>query len=199
MRPFLDSNRGHGLEGDSNLRSKTTNSYIELEYAADGQFLVTYIIPVNDHTIIVATCWEHYFDGIEQYLGDDSSVRTFTETWPLAAQLLANGMNGQYSEGALIRSADLDTADQKWFLCTCVGNLNPENMEWLFCERIRDAERLVISLSVQLFNEVTTRQPNQFAHYGRKILSGFGRFANIAAVIGISLLFGEDGDAGYMS
>lgn len=199
MRPFIDQNRGRDLEGNDNCRYKLTNCYIELEYPADGQYFVVYFIPINDHTVAVAACWEHYFDGIEQCLADDNSVRTFTETWPLTAQLLANGIHDQYSQGALIRSADHDTADQKWFLCTFVGNMNLENHEGLFCERTHEAERLVVDLSIRVLNEMTTRQPDQFTHYGRNILSGLGKFAGTAAMIGLSFLLGGDGDIGDLS
>lgn len=196
MRPFIDRNPGWGLEGNGDTRFKITNCYIELEYAVEGQYLVLYFIPVDDFTLAVATCWEHYLDGIEQYLADATSVQTLVETWPLTAQLLVNGIRDQYSQGALIRSADRDSADQKWFLCTCVGNLDLQNLESFFCERTLEAQRLVVDLSIQVLNEVMTRQPNQFAHYGRKILHGLGQFAGTAALIGLSVLLGGGGDVG---
>jgi hypothetical protein len=196
MRPFIDPNRGCDLEGDGDCRYKFTNCYIELEYPVHSLYLVVYFIPINDCTVAVATCLEHHFDGIEQYLSDDNSVRTFTETWPLTAQLLVNGIRNQYSQGALIRFADYDTADQKWFLCTFVGNLNLDNLEGLFCERTREAELLVVNLSIQVLDEITTRQPDLVAHYGRQILSGLGQFASKLAMIGLGGLLGADGDIG---
>lgn len=192
MRPFLDPNPGHDLQGDDQFRHKVTNCYIELEYPANGFYLVVYLFPINNFTLGVATSFENSLDGIERYLADEYSLQTFAETWPLTANLLANGIRDQYSQGALIRIPDYDTGDMKWFVATMVGNLNLQDWESFFSERTREAMQLVVGLSLQLLDELTTRQPDILTDFGRRILGGLGGFAaSVSRLTWRTLLQGE--------
>lgn len=201
MRAFIDTNRGQGLTYLGNWGYKLTSCYTECELRGEGYYLVVYLVPAGDCAVWVATCLEHCLDGIEQYLCNEDGWRMCFKTWPLTARLLANGITQQYSEGALVRTADVDNGDHKWFIYSFVGNLDPQNSRESI-ERIFEAFGRVLDLSFQVLREISTRKPvNQSDNFIGQVLSWLGKTALEVMVRGVLLsLFGLypfDGNEGF--
>ncbi len=185
MRFFLDSTSGRDLQGDE-VKFKATNCYLELEHEMEGVYLVHYVIPRNNTSVFLATCWDRAFDEL---LSDEDSLETAVETWPTLGQLLVNGIEDRYSEGALIKLEDFDTGEPKWFLASICGNIDLEDMDSLFSERTAEATRVVVEKSLALFVDLNENKPSLLRAVGKGVAAGIGAvaLAGIAAVFGVDL------------
>ena len=186
MRPFIDQRKtANGEE----VGIKTTNSYIECEYPAnEDTACIVYIIPRNENSALVATCFEHIFDKLVSNLDEDTS-ETIAETWPTLAKLLYNGINDLYQEGALVVLEDCDYCENKWFVTSIAGNISFESVEKLFGERMQEALELVISTSMTLWVELNENQPNMLRELVKGFLKGLGiaTVATVCALLGINV------------
>ena len=193
MRFFLDDISGKNLEGDDEFKYQVTNCYIEFEYKLqDETFAVVYLIPKDNHSVLVATCWDTIFDFVLENSDDEDFWETVCETWPDIAQLIANGIQDQYSEGALIKFEDFDTGDLKWFLASIAGNLDLEDIESLVSERTQETIGLVLKKSIEVFQELTEKKPSTI----RQVAKGFSRgFFNTLGSLLLDVVVGSFTDS----
>jgi hypothetical protein len=185
MRFFLDSTSGKDLEGDG-LKFKVTNCYLELEHEMDGVYLVHYVIPRNSTSVFIATCWDRIFDEL---LSDEDSLETAVETWPALGQLLVNGIEDRYSDGALIKLEDFDTGEPKWFLASVCGNIDLEDIASVFSDRTAETTKVVVEKSLALFVDLNENKPSLLRAVGKGVAAGVGAvaLAGIAAIFGVDL------------
>ncbi len=174
MRFFLDNASGKNLEGDDEFKYQVTNCYIEFEYKLqDESFIVVYLIPKDNHSVLIATCWDTTFDDVLENLDDKDYLETVYETWPDIVQLIANGIKDKYSEGALIKLEDFDTGDHKWFLASVAGNLDFEDIESITGERTQETIGLVLKKSIEVFQELTEKKPSAISQIAKGFRRGF--------------------------
>lgn len=144
------------MQGDA-LKFKTTNTYLEFENKLEDLYLIYYIIPRSANSIFVATCWERLFDDL---FADEESLKVAVQTWNLLAQLLTNGLEERYSEGAMLRLEDYDTGETKWFLVSISGNIDFESVEGFFTPRTQEVTNLVMEKSLELLVELQEKTPS---------------------------------------
>lgn len=185
MRFFVDTISGAGLQGDDEVKYKVTNGYIEVEYAVDEVYLVVYLIPRSESSIFVTACWDRTIDELLENVGD---METVFDTWPKLGQLMVNGLEDRYSEGALIKLEDPDTGEPKWFVASVAGNLDLTDPADFFSERSQRAMRLVTEKSMELFAHLNENRPSILRSIGRGIAQGLG----LALLGGIAGVFGAE-------
>ena len=185
MRSFIA--RRKTVNGEE-VGIKTTNSYIECEYATnEDTACVVYVIPRNENSAWVVACFEHNLDELVSNLDKDTS-EAIAETWPTLARLLYNGISDRYQEGALVVLEDSDYCENKWFVASIAGNISFENLEDLFGERMQEVIKLVISTSMTLWVELNENQPNMLREFGK----GFFKGVSIAVTATILAFLGID-------
>lgn len=168
MRYFMDSVPGQNVIGDNDsLMFRSTNNYFELIYPIDeSSYIVVNVIPRNDYSCFVATCFDDGFDEVVENLNDDDYAEVVCDTWPLFAQLLQNGARDKYSQGALIKLEDFDTGDVKWFLASVAGNLSFDDLgSLLSSEQMENAIKVVLDKTADLCNELTTKTPSNVKYF----------------------------------
>lgn len=168
---------------------KLTNSYIEIESSIDKESsMFMYIIPRSEHSAFIAICLDDMFDSIVSDL-DEDTFETIVDTWPTLAQLLVNGVNDKYQNGALIRLEDADYGDNKWFVASIAGNISFDSQESLFCDRTSETIGLVLEKTTQLLSEVQEREPSTLKAIGKGILAGLGLglLSGAAQALGIDI------------
>lgn len=174
MRDFIESVPGKGLQpidDGSEVRVRATRGYFEVEYKAQSEiYLTLYYIPRSESSVFIAACWDHAFDGPIEGLSDDDALETVTQTWPTLAQLLANGIEDRYSQGALIVLEDPDCGEKKWFVASVAGNLDLGSLDGLFTEETQEVARLVIECSTALMGELQENQPSLIGGMGMDIV-----------------------------
>ena len=177
MDTFISNTLDKEAQGDDDLKLRATNSYIELIWTIEtGCYIKIYLVPRSEHSIFVLACYDNAFDTILENIDDEDYSSTVRDTWPLLTQLLINGGNDRYSEGALIRAEDSDTGDTKWFLATVVGNIDLDEM---ICDRTLEAAKRIIALAGDLHHEMEHKSPSTF----KAIAKGIG-IGVLAAILG---------------
>ena len=189
MRYFIDSTPGRDAVGDENLMLRATNNYIELIYTInESTYFIVNIIPRNNYSAFVTTCLGDCFDKVVDNLDDEDYVETLCDTWPIFVNLLQNGLKDKYSEGALIKLEDIDTGDHKWFIASIAGNLNFDSIEDLLCDQTKQAVDTVITKTVELYNELSTKSPSKTKAFLKGFLKG-------AAMVALFALGGDSTSA----
>lgn len=169
-----------------------TDGYIELEIPIDRtKAMVVYLIPRSSRSVWVATCWDHAFDEILED-PDEDTLEVIEGTWPLLAQLLANGFKDRYREGALIVLEDLDDGENKWFVASVAGNISLEDPEKLFAEKTQKVIQVVLSRSAELAQELSENEPSALKALGRGIGKGLGTLIGSTVAAGVAVLLGID-------
>ncbi len=159
MRPFLDTIPGDDLQG-TDLRYKLLKNYIEFELKmSDDFYIVFYLLPKNSSSVFVASCWQHTFDQLLDRIEDAGDLDLLDLTHPTLAQLIANGFNDEYGEGALVRLHDGDTGEPKWFLVSVSQGAGFSQLDELFEWPTHAASRLVIRRSMGLLKELCAQHP----------------------------------------
>jgi hypothetical protein len=154
---------------------------------------VFYIIPRNEHSAFVATCWEHAFDEVIADL-DEDTFETIVETWPTLAILFHNGIKDLYREGALILFEDFDYGENKWFIASIAGNISFTSAEELMGERTREVIQVVLARSMQLLIELHENKPSISREIGKGIAKGIGYAIAGTLAIGLAAFLGIDPD-----
>jgi hypothetical protein len=185
MRPFIDRCKiSHGEE----VGIETSNSYIECEYPIDkDNAYIVYIIPRNENSAWVVTCFEHIFDELVSNIDEDTS-EAIADTLPTLASLLYNGIKERYQEGALVVLEDTDYCENKWFVASIAGNISLDSLEDLFGGRIQQTIQLVISKSMTLWVELSEHRPDIL----REIWQGFLKGLRVAATATFFAFLGID-------
>lgn len=80
MRFFLNTEPSRKLQGDT-IRHRVTNTYVEFEVPINGYYVVFYLIPRNDYSAFIATCWDFTFDQVVSQLDDVDYREVVAETW----------------------------------------------------------------------------------------------------------------------
>lgn len=184
MRYFLDKRKT--AIGDE-IGSKITHTYIEIEFPVDDDSsYVIYVIPRNQNSAFVATCWDHTFDKLVSNL-DEDTFEMIAETWPTLAALLYNGVKQLYRQGALIVLEDLDDGENKWFVASIAGNISFSSFKDLFNERMQEVTQLVLARTIQLSRELNENQPNMLNAISNGFMKGVGTavLAGVASFLGI--------------
>jgi hypothetical protein len=170
-----------------------TPSYVEVQtHSLDPRGIsYVYVIPVEPGSYVVAACWGHQFDPLVEFMTDPKLgkdwVQAYSETWPTFGELLNNAANARYSAGSLVNFEDLDDGDREWFVATFVGNTIPvETTTELFDEpRVVEATQLVIGRSIQLAEEMQTRQfsgMNKVKMMAKGAFAGYTQGMDMSAV-----------------
>lgn len=171
MKTFIDQRQTANADG---VGIAITKSYIESEQPIDENYSIfAYIIPRDDHSVWVATCFEHVCDELVRE-SDKQIHEAIADTYPTLANLLKNGIKERYQYGALILMEDSDYCEKKWFVVSIVGNISFNNPEDLLGDRVQQAIELVISQSMTLWIELGENKPNLFHQFGKGFLKGLG-------------------------
>jgi hypothetical protein len=186
MDYFISQAPNPNAQGDDEFKLLATNCYFELNYKIDDStYLIVYLLYRSANSVFVATCWGDTFDGIIRNLDDDDYVEILHDTWPTLTNLLANGINDKYSNGALIKLEDPDDGDSKWFVASVAGNIGFDSIDDLLCANTHSKISLVIEQSITLFTELDKKRPDTLRAIGKGLLKG-------AAILAIGSLFGLD-------
>lgn len=132
-----------------------------------------YVIPLAAGTVVIATCWDDYFD---RFLSSEQLARlgptwpdVLVRTYPTLGRVLTNAVEGRYSGGALLQMIDPDYHEAKWFVATVVGNLffgeldGEAFLEALFAEpRVQHAVMTVMDTSEKIAVELDSRKVSGF-------------------------------------
>lgn len=180
MKSFVDR-RVTTTEGTS---FDFTNCYIQVEMPIDTEMSVfVYIIPKTESSVFVATCWDDAFDKL--LTADEDDFETIADTWPTLAALVINATQDKYRECAMIRFADYDDGDQKWFLASVAGNINLDDTEQLLGDRTMEVAKKVIARTTELSNELQSRSPSAWKQIG-KFAAGVG-MAFLLGALGVNV------------
>ena len=188
MRRFCDTNVGTGMtrlmkSDDTALYCKRTKLYLEFEQTIADKYMVWYLIPRNETSYAIATCWtelEEIFQLIRERRVDKDEV---FDTWPSIKILLTNSYNKNYEECALVSGSDFDTREQLWFLVSYLENRRLRSLSDVFKGRSLEAVEKVISQSLELLNEFNTNEPDLSKILWKDVKQGLKA--------GISLTFGS--------
>lgn len=149
-----------------------SNSYLEIEVPfTDETSGYLYILQRSESSAFVLVCLDEMFDSMLNDLNEDS-LETIAETWPTLMDLIVNGVNEKFQNGALIRMEDPDFCDNKWFVASIAGNISFDSIEDLMCERMNQTISVVFDKSVQLLTELQERQPSMLKAVGKGIING---------------------------
>lgn len=172
MKEFMESKDNTKLKEDDRVGIRATRAYVELELARDEFSIHLYFIPKTEHSMFVVANLDHAFDGLETHLQDADMRTVIVETWPRFAQLLVNGMEDRYSQGALIRLEDADDGETKWFVASVLGNIDMSNLEEVFGDQGMRVAGKVMETTLEMMQELNEKEIDKVRAYGRSILSG---------------------------
>lgn len=72
---------------------------------------------------------------------------------------------------------DIDTGDHKWFIASVAGNLNFNSLEDLICDQTTQAVDTVISKTLELYNELSTKSPSKIKAFLKGFIKGAAMLA----------------------
>lgn len=131
---------------------------LQIDIPETNYYLIIYLIKKTEKSIFVAACFEHSFDAFIESL-DKEQWETVKETWPNVYDLISNGKNGRFKEGAIIRQEDIEDGDLKWFLVASLGNLEFDHLDKESLGPINDVLVLVLDKSWYVLLE-TQKSPS---------------------------------------
>jgi hypothetical protein len=178
---------------DENLNLRLTPSYVEIAQKRESIVLYFYLIFHNNHSLIVATCWDHIFDKMQ--IEDEDDILNINDSYPSLAKLIRNTISGLFSQGALVRLEDPDDGEIKWFIVSIAGNLVINSGDDLFEGNTKKAIDTVLENSFTILGEFITNKPSYFGTiwrgFKKGLLMGLEQSVRINLKYDLSDLFGE--------
>jgi hypothetical protein len=121
-----------------------------------------YVVPTDEHSYIVSACWERQFDQLSELIADPKLgklwLKVLLETFPVFGSLVVSGIEGYYSDAAIVNMADPDDGESKWFTATVVGNMSVQSAEDLEQRRFIEAYELILGKSFTVAGELATNE-----------------------------------------
>lgn len=170
MQTFIQDANNFNLKNGA-LTYRLTPRYVEFVQREKSLALVFYMIFRDEHSLIIAACWDHTFDSMQ--IDDEDDIKNIGDTYPTIAQLIRNTLGKRYSQGALVQMEDFDDGEPKWFVVSVAGNLNLRSADDLFQERIVQVLSIVLDKSTTALLEIQNNKPSYTGTILRGLKKGF--------------------------